>query len=212
MDGNFTVTRGGAEVGLVTLTQKGAKLEVVFRGAPPDSDNIYRLAAVCGGKAVTLGVPVPAEDGNIELMKSFSKTALRDLGFDAPSAFALVLPGETPDKPAPAPPEPEDICVEMPEPIAEEPVAETVAVQEETDGWRPVENPAVMFAENGALTSAGEIAGALLREDGDTVFLAVPISEDAPFPVMSAFCLGEPQEIGGSDYLVFKLKNGVFTA
>jgi hypothetical protein len=54
-----------------------------------------------------------------------------------------------------------------------------------------------------------KVRGALARAAGDMVYIAVPISGDAPFPMTPVFCFGEPETIDGADYLVFCLKNGV---
>ena len=223
MDGRFDVTRNGLTLGVVELLQTGSMLNLSFVGNAPDQNNVYRLAAVCDGQYVLLGVPVPDNGGALVLKKSLSKTAIRELGFALPTAFELVLPGESfgevrvnvsveskkateiiaaPTQPA------------MTEPIAVpvmQPVIEPAIIKPEQGSWRLAPNPSVMFAENGALSSADEITGALIRENGEIIELAIPVSDDEPFPIMSAFCLGEPQTINGGEYLVFKLKNGAFT-
>ena len=232
MDGRFDVTRGGLTLGVAELSENGLLLDVYYVGNAPDNANVYRLAAVCDGRYVILGVPVPDKSGALILKKSLSKAKKCELGFEAPTAFELVLPGEnysdaySEKTTAPKtitekniPPEPQKFT-EMPVPIVE-PVnldskldaAEPVNKLPESalaNVWRSVMNPSVLFTENGALSAAGDIAGALIREDSEVVYLAVPITDDAPFPLMSAFCLGEPQTINGEEYLVFKLKNGAF--
>ena len=102
--GNFPVTARGGTVGSVTVSQSG--LMTVFNcTCRCKSREILRLAAVCGGRYVTLGVPVPdnvaaaspdpaaapaSEAGALCLKKSFSKKALGDLGYDSPLAFHLI--------------------------------------------------------------------------------------------------------------------------
>lgn len=297
MDGRFEVTRCGNQCGVAELSQNGLMLDVSFTGSAPDSENVYRLAAVCGGKYVPLGVPVPDKNGKLTLAKCFSKSAQRELGFSEPNAFELVLPGENfggveniasenkPEHPAEVSAK-ENISDVVPEenPQSEPQVIKPVNPQrqgnnqrqgsmqrqnnrqsfepqvqrhsmqrpvnrpqqkpnspakpnmpqkpnvpEKTNapelsnmpenkpsprsaGWTPIANPSVMFAENGAISNASDIKGALLKDEGEFVYLAVPVSENEPFPLMSAFCLGEPQTINGAEYLVFKLKNGAFTA
>ena len=218
MDGRFDVTRAGALIGEARLSKNGLMQDINFSGSAPDSENVYRLAAVCGEQYVLLGVPVPDRNGTLTLKKSLSRTTIRALGLDSPTAFELVLPGESygsNEKRSAIEPDamPESIIAE----ITEEPdlplIADVAERREvESGDWRPIANPSVMFAENGALSTTDEIKGAIIRETGELVLLAIPISESEPFPLMSAFCLGEPQTIDGIEYLVFKLKNGAFTA
>ncbi|NLB30001.1 MAG: hypothetical protein GX823_07305, partial [Clostridiales bacterium] len=94
MDGRFDVTRAGVQYGVAELSQNGFMQDISFTGTAPDNNNVYRLAAVCGGRYVMLGVPVPDKSGRLTLVKSLSKTSCRELGFDSPGEFELVLPGE----------------------------------------------------------------------------------------------------------------------
>ena len=189
MDGRFDVTRAGIQIGVAELSQNGLMQDIYFSGNAPDNENVYRLAAVCGGQYVLIGVPVPDRNGRLTLKKSLSKTSVRALGFASPTGFELVLPDESYG----------DTEVSVP-------------VNTGAGDWRPVAKPSVMFAENGALFAVDDIKGAFIREEDELVFLAIPVSESEPFPLMSAFCLGEPQTIDGGEFLVFKLKNGAFTA
>ncbi|MDR0838070.1 MAG: hypothetical protein LBN99_00345 [Oscillospiraceae bacterium] len=197
MENNFAVTRAGRRYGDAVLSPNGLMTEISFEGAPPDSENIYRLAAVCGEKYVALGVPTPGGAG-LTFRKSFSKNALRELGFSEPSAFELILPGEV-----------FAATVFAPEP---EPVPEPEIVPATTAEWAEIANPAALFVENGVAAITDEVAGALVREEGGFVYLAAPISAGEAFSMMPVFCFGTPETIGGRDYLIFKLKNGVLTA
>ena len=212
MDGRFDVTRAGVVFGVAELSENGLMQDIRFDGSAPDDKNVYRLAAVCGGEYVQLGVPVPDKSGTLTLKKSLSRAAVRALGFALPSAFELVLPGEERsgvinDRAVELDNESEIIIV----PLMSEPEQQKAATAGH-DNWRSAPNPSVMFAENGALSAADDIVGALIREDGELIHLAIPVSDGEPFPLMSAFCLGEPQTINDCEYLVFKLKNGAFTA
>ena len=220
MDGRFDVTRAGLVFGVAELSENGLMQDISFAGSAPDDKNVYRLAAVCAGQYVALGVPVPDKSGTLTLKKSLSRAAVRVLGFVLPSAFELVLPGEEcgdvfDNEVVEFDNEQEIIIVPpMPE-LNHEPEPETKAQAVTTtgrDNWRNAPNPSVMFTENGALSAVDDIVGALIREDGEFIHLVIPVSDGEPFPLMSAFCLGEPQTINGGEYLVFKLKNGAFTA
>ncbi|MDR2420927.1 MAG: hypothetical protein LBD49_02325 [Oscillospiraceae bacterium] len=195
MEKKFTVTRAGRPLGEACLARSGLMTEISYSGGSPDSENVYRLAAVCNGRYVPLGVPAPSGDagsGRFEIKKSFTKNALREIGFAEPSAFELILTGE---EYAPAP---------MAEP-APEAAAESCRL---TGEWSQEPDPERFFADGGEAAFTEKARGALARTDGETIYIAVPISSAAPFPMTPVFCLGEPETIDGEDYLVFKLKNG----
>jgi hypothetical protein len=78
--------------------------------------------------------------------------------------------------------------------------------------WAPIGDPAILFRDNDAELITGEVTGALTRNDGDIMLLAIPISQDTPFPMMPVFCFGDPEVIDGREYVVFKIKNGLLTA
>jgi hypothetical protein len=267
LEKKFTVTRSGRPFGEVCLAQDGLMTEISYSGASPDGENVYRLAAVCGGRYVPLGVPAPSGGAGgarfeindlsasrevfaampfdtsgrrgkpcgIEpfyvIKKRFTKNALRELGFAEPSAFELVLPGEeyTPEEcaagecvpeecvpegggaDAPETAEPEPVTLPEPEPTTPtepDPKPPPAPPRPLTGEWAPEPEPGRFFPGGGEAAFTEKARGALARADGDAIHIAVPISGDAPFPAMPVFCLGEPETIGGEDYLVFKLKNG----
>lgn len=88
--GDFPVRLDGAVVGRVTITQDG--LLIVFSCTcdyrPRD---ILRLAAVCRGKYVPLGVMAP-EAGLLRTKKSFTRNALLNAGYEDPESFHLIRP------------------------------------------------------------------------------------------------------------------------
>jgi hypothetical protein len=237
MENKFTVTRAGKAFGEIDIAQNGLMTDVSFSGGNPDGENIYRLAAVCGGKYISLGVPAPAENGLFGLKKSFSKNALRELGITELSAFELVLPGELgnpaeqnapmsvvaapppavipeAEKSAPAP-EAEQSPKPAPEPQTTNGAADGGGRKPErrlTPEWTPEPEPERFFADGGRAGLTDALHGALAREDGGVIYLAAPISEEEPFPMTPVFCFGTPETIGGKDYLVFRLKNGTLTS
>ncbi len=91
--GEFPVSAGGRNVGSVTVSQNG--LMTVFDSACEHTGpDVFRLAAVCGGRAVTLGVFIPDQAGTLRLKKSYSKNALAAIGFAAPESYHLARPDE----------------------------------------------------------------------------------------------------------------------
>ena len=97
-------------------------------------------------------------------------------------------------------------------PIAAEPTLPQESPENAvTHGYTPVENATALFAEPNAY-SEGPIEGAMMRVEGEVTLLAVPMRIDAPFPLLSIFCFGEPTRMGDTDYLVFRLRDGVLVA
>lgn len=82
------------------------------------------------------------------------------------------------------------------------------AVQDDA-GWTAVFNPGVLFADAQLKTAAGGIAGAISRQKGKILELAIPFEVGKPFPLMPIFCLGRWDEIDGITYLIFSLEDGV---
>jgi hypothetical protein len=213
----FNVTRNGLVYGVAAVTQNGLMTEIDFSGTAPDG-KIYRLAAVCGGAYVPLGVAAPDDNGKLSFRRSYSKNALRDLGFSTPDAFALILSGEIPapepepvPSPAPTPAVGDDVHIVPPSPPAPERVVEDADPYVKTPFFAPLANPSSLFSEPSGYCD-GELSGALARYEDGITYLAVPLDAGEPFPLLPVFCFGEPERIDGRDYLVFKLNNGILTA
>jgi hypothetical protein len=90
--GNFPVTADGTVAGRVTVARNGL-LFVFDCTCDYKTNDILRLAAVCHGKYVPLGVTVP-EAGILRLKKSFTKNALMSVGYDDAASFRLIRPGD----------------------------------------------------------------------------------------------------------------------
>ncbi|MDR0904911.1 MAG: hypothetical protein LBN00_01840 [Oscillospiraceae bacterium] len=214
----FNVTRNDLVYGVAAVTRNGLMTEIDFSGTAPD-EKIYRLAAVCNGGYVTLGVAAPDDNGKLSFRKSYSKNALRDLGFADPDGFALVLPGESVSAPepaapvfAPAPTPAPTTAAAAPEPPA--PLSEGGVAQRQGELsplFAPLADASSLFAEPSGYCD-GELTGALARREGGITYLAVPLDAGEPFPLIPVFCFGEPERIDGRDFLVFKLNNGILTA
>jgi len=96
--GSFPVSLNGRNIGSVTIAQEG--LLTVFECACPhdglltgDPERVPRLAAVCAGRLVPLGVMIP-QGGTLHLKKKFSKNALLDIGYQDTDTFVLVTKRE----------------------------------------------------------------------------------------------------------------------
>lgn len=92
--GNLPVYADGRSVGTVTVSQNG--LMTVFDCACFfNSGDILRLAAVCAGRYVPLGVVMPEDrPDTLRFNKSFSKNTLASMGYDDPLSYHLIRPGE----------------------------------------------------------------------------------------------------------------------
>lgn len=102
--GDFPVYAQGNIVGSVNVSQNG--LMTVFDcTCDYKSRDVLRLAAVCGGDYVPLGVIMPLggkmpdgggqPSGALRLKKSFSRNALESLGYRDARSFHLIRQGET---------------------------------------------------------------------------------------------------------------------
>lgn len=125
MTGSFPVTADGAAVGRVSISKNGLLL-VFDCTCSHNSRDILRLAAVCRGKYVPLGVMAP-EAGFLRLKKSYTKNALQSAGYEDTGLFHLIRP--------------DDVC---PEPGTAEPALPVMPAES-------IDMPAVLTAEEGAL-------------------------------------------------------------
>lgn len=97
--GDFPVMAGGKTVGRLNIEQVG--LMLVFNcTCEYKSRDVLRLAAVCGGKYVPLGVMIPDTEaqsgvhkGSLHLKKSLTKNTLTSIGYDEAVSFHLIKPG-----------------------------------------------------------------------------------------------------------------------
>ena len=201
ISGTYTITKNDREAGTVTISAKG--LMTVFEAECSFfSDGVYRLFAVSGDNATSIGVMMPRNNG-LALTKSFTKATLSALNIGLEAEFLLAKSGELPIlAPPPTPPTavilPPDIAVPIPEP-------------EIPEGWHAIQNPSVLFSGPDIINSCKNAQGALVKTASGATLLAIPVSDDVPFPMMPVFCLGTPEKIDGRDYLMFTVKNGTLS-
>ncbi|NLA86101.1 MAG: hypothetical protein GX847_02220 [Clostridiales bacterium] len=122
--GSFPVTADGTVVGSVTITQNGLML-VFDCSCAYSTRDILRLAAVCRGKYIPLGVMMPQsgrpEEGNLHTKKSFTKNALLSAGYEDTELFYLIRPDDVYSEPEADEPEPEIQVEDAPDVEPEEP-------------------------------------------------------------------------------------------
>ncbi|MDR3277146.1 MAG: hypothetical protein LBT12_00080 [Oscillospiraceae bacterium] len=139
-NGEYGVTRLGRRAGTVSVVQNG--LTTRFDCACDHAgDEILRLAAVCNGRYVPLGVMAP-DGGALRLCRNYSKNALRELGFSEPGEFRLVLPGETYDGVAAETFAPQPEPVPAPEPMQTRGSEPERPPERQDADFRPITPPA----------------------------------------------------------------------
>jgi hypothetical protein len=90
--GSYPVMANSRTAGQVKVTPDGLKL-IFDCTCNIGSADVLRLAAVCGGAYVPLGVMIPS-DGALRMKKSFTKNALAAMGYQDTTLFCLIKPGE----------------------------------------------------------------------------------------------------------------------
>ena len=80
-------TADGRVCGTLRVSESGLLTGFDFRSA--EAPDVSRLLCLCGGKAVSLGIPVPDGRG-ISLRRNFTKRALEGLGLSAVDGCRLV--------------------------------------------------------------------------------------------------------------------------
>ena len=94
-----------------------------------------------------------------------------------------------------------------PQRSAETPHASTAPAE-----WVVEAHPGNLFSDPDLASACSHVRSALVKRDGGTVLLAIPISADEPFPLMPVFRFGSTMLLGQQDYIVFQLKNGILEA
>ena len=223
--GEHSVMHGGRSVGTLTVSQSG--LMTTFECVCDyDSEDVLRLANAVDGEYTHIGVVMP-DGGQMRLRKSFTKSALEGLRLNPNAGFALIKRGEKPQAATEqgptlqeppqedtVPPEPQEEPQEkLQESIEETPEPEIkptarITLEARDNTWRVAENPAELFRDQDIAEACKTASGALTAERDGFTLLAIPVSQETPFPMMPVFCFGESEIIGGREYIVFKAKDG----
>ena len=233
--GAFPVHLGGVRVGTVTVSQSNQRTSFACVCNNTTRD-VLRLAAVCSGRFVPLGVVMPDGD-TVRLNKNYTRAALGALGFDTAESYHLIRAGDVwhgdaiapdaapepvpitpepkPIKPEPAPVKPEPVIMQAPPAEtsslnldAPAPAPDTSEAAAPLDGWMPLGAPSGLFDDPELTNAVAGLDGALTAQRDGARLLAVPVSPAQPFAMMPVFCFGASEAIGGTDYIVFKIKNG----
>jgi len=193
-------TADGRVCGTLRVSESGLLTGFDFRSA--EAPDVSRLLCLCGGKAVSLGIPVPDGRG-ISLRRSFTKRALEGLGLSAVDGCRLV-PLSAPGAPetagqtkAPA----GDTAEPQKPPAAQAPAAVP-------SGWLPEPDPARLLSDPALSADCAGAGDALVSGSGDCTLLALPLRDGGPAPLLPVFLLGEPASIGGRLHMVFHIRGG----
>lgn len=172
------------------------------------SRSVLRLYVVSGGNTIPLGVVIPCSS-SLTLSRKLTKNDLEKLGLtDRITSVYLSSDGaytheKTSEKSSAGSTGTGDTS-------STGDTGKSGNRSEECTGWLAEREPWKLFSREDISDSCRAIKGALVKFDGDTSYLAVPISSSEPFPPMPIFCFGTMESIEGRDYIVFTMKNGRF--
>ena len=97
-----------------------------------------------------------------------------------------------------------DTAAPLPEPAADT----DNTVPETVDGWMSFATPGILFDDQTIQEACEGLTNTLITERDGHVLLAVPVLPTEPFPLMPVFCFGSSGQVGGQEYIIFKIKNG----
>ncbi|MGI6013350.1 MAG: hypothetical protein ACOX7K_03585 [Oscillospiraceae bacterium] len=218
LEGTYPIRIGGETIGTLSVVQEG--LMTVFSASCRDDGALIRLSVFDEtGNRGYLGVMLP-ENGQLYLVKRLSRAGLT--GFPETIAYAGMeqeqLEGEsnqTLETEQPVEKAEKEEMQEQAEETTElksesesisEPEPELKAESHEKDLiWKMQPNPWSLFSEPKIKLALRSVRGALTATEEGTVLLAIPRSLDGvmlPEQIMEA---GEPRNIDGIDYVVFRL-------
>lgn len=184
--GAYPVNYADKCLGEVKIERLGIRFSICGSISGIDIEGPFRLAALSGGKTVPIGVMLP-KGGGFGYAKLFSAAALVQLGIRDIAGFTIIT-----DHPV----------TEEAEPM------QTEAVSTAESEWANTAAPWQYFEEGEFRRVFSACGRALVRQDGDVLYLAVPLVKDEEFPVMPVFCLGEVWKINDELHLVFKIHDG----
>lgn len=185
------------------------------------SSDVLRLYCVCNGKTVPIGVMLPCSK-NLTLSKTFSKNALSQLGITDIEYVFISKDGSrnsssgsqnqtNQTKNANTATQNHGGSTHNQSSASNNPEKPRQATGNlGPSRWTPEPEPWRLFSQEDISRSCRSIKGAYVRFQGDTSYLAVPISPSEPFPPMPIFCFGSLEKINGGDYIVFTMKDGKF--
>ncbi|MGI5971769.1 MAG: hypothetical protein ACOX7P_08615 [Oscillospiraceae bacterium] len=165
----------GKEAGTLEETREGSKLILTAR-CPGRNDGLYRAFALMRKGRQDMGLMVP-EGGWLIARRSFS-------------------PGEIEG-------------LKRGEGVLQYRFGGAKLTRDETAGpeeeWNVLRSPGSRFSDPLLRRIWSNVQGALIKRTDEELLIAAPYTEDLEQPLAAIFCLGEPAEIGGRQYLVFRL-------
>ena len=185
--GTYPIRRGEKVLGEVKIEKVNIRYKISSAIDNIDMPRPFRLAVICGEKIIPLGVMMPDRNG-FSYSRSFSSAALSELGISNIDGFTLITDS-------------------LPQSDTR-PIAAPTPVSSVTDGWQQTDTPGEYLEDGEFRHIFSGCKAALVRKDGETQCLAIPVIKDEPFPVMPVFCLGEVWKINEKLHLVFKIHDG----
>ena len=179
----YLVNYDGENIGSARIEKLGIRFMVTADVKEVDAKTPFRLAAVCGTQVIPLGVMMPKK-GGYTYGKTFTSSALREMGIGEISGFAIIE--EPNDNKIPA----------------------SVRVRADAANWVQETEPGAYLEEGEFRRLFSACKETLMRCEGEITYLAVPLVKGEEFPVMPVFCLGEAWKINGGLYIVFRIRNG----
>ncbi|MGM9521528.1 MAG: hypothetical protein ACI3VB_03525 [Oscillospiraceae bacterium] len=76
------------------------------------------------------------------------------------------------------------------------------------EGWYFEPEPWRLFSDASLSSLCRGLDGAMVRDNGTSIFLALPYSPNSPFPLIPAFRSGSAATIGGKSFIVYRIEDG----
>lgn len=200
LSGKYEITYNNEPCGTLITEKEGLRLSFDAR-CEDKFGGILRLMCLSGGRYIPIGVMLPTGDGMITLRKSFTKNDLSLMQLKSIEKCIITKSTNSPE------PEDEIIHAEGYSHIAYDDDDDELFI--EAGDWQIETNPHELFADAQLQTITEGIIGALARETAHGVELAIPIFSEKPFPMMPVFRHGRSEKIGGKEYIIFTLKDGL---
>ncbi len=184
--GKYEVFYNGSSVGNLSVSESGIKFLFECTCSLP-GNTVFRLVCVSFNTPVSIGILIP-QDSVLKLKKSFSKNELLSLGLKNITSCFITETSNDFLKIPPKKPEKSNFSEKL--------------------FWEPEHFPELLFTEEEITHVLTGVSGSLKLKYKGFIFLAIPLLPNEPFPAMPIFCFGETANIGGEEYIVFKIKNG----
>ena len=217
--GSYDVMLNDTTVGALTISKQGHSH--LFEFNSPERFQVSRLVCLCGGTAVSIGIPAPKGQG-MYLKKVFSPAALSKMGIDKIDRCLIVpvdadLASLTPS----SQPETSESASESGSQPAEKSEGNVESEGQPSQpsnmlqrpppfgAWQLAKEPWSIFSDEKLRDECKRAGEALISSDGSTLLLAFPYSSDVPFPIVSQFPSAYTRNIRGKTHIVYRVQDGV---